>query len=174
MGKPIKTRTIKVVKGGSRSISTARLKIARDQLFRARVLGSETHISFNFLQKLIDEILRLRREDEILMSEIDDILTEFGQQPDDDLCMLCGGPCHCLSGSSEDTTRSYISSADILIEELDELLIPSRSEPEYDYEDLEVKSLSELDTARLPVINDGRKRCKARKVEPRKRWSWPL
>ena len=132
------------------------------------------NFGFNFLQKLIDEILRLRREDEILMSEIDDILTEFGQQPDDDLCMLCGGPCHCLSDSSEDTPLSYISSADILIEELDELLIPSRSEPEYDYEDLEVKSLSELDTARLPVINDGRKRCKARKVEPRKRWSWPL
>jgi len=76
-------RTIKVVRGGSNDLSTARLEIACAQLLRARVCRHTAQIGFNFLQKLLNEVLRRRREEEEIGAEIHEILKDMDLDPDD-------------------------------------------------------------------------------------------
>ena len=171
-GRRRKRRTIKIVKGGSRDISTFRLQVARDQLFRARILGSKAQISFNFVNKLIEELLRYRREDEMLAAEIDSILREVGQDPEqDEICMCCASGCKSAS-SSTDSSLIDLDSSDMIPEDIDDLIIPDDEYyPPIDSAAFEVQSLSELEEGGADT-GEGQ-RCKKKKSN-RKHWGWPL
>jgi hypothetical protein len=69
-------RTVKIIKGIGPGLSTKQLEEVSMRLLLSRIRGSEPHISFTFVQRLLDELI-LRRHDEVkLDAEIKQALAD--------------------------------------------------------------------------------------------------
>lgn len=125
----MRSRFIRVVRGGSSDISYARLEIACAQLLRARICGYEARVGFSFLQRLLEEVLRRRRESEVI-SQIAKTPTEKDSEESVDLTQL--------------------------FEEVDDLQIPSDWEAidEFDFTDLEITDLDQLDKNDSKLVSE--------------------
>lgn len=62
--------TVKAIKGCGPQLSLAQLEKASARLLIARIRGHEPQISFNFVQRLLDELIRRRRDEELLQLEV--------------------------------------------------------------------------------------------------------
>ena len=110
--------TIKVIRGVGPEISLKRLKEASAKLLVARIRGNEPHVSFTFVQRLLDEVIDKRRQEIGTKREVDHIIAEMAKDPE-------------LSDSD----------ADLLLEALardDDLIEP------YDFTGLEITDLDQL------------------------------
>jgi hypothetical protein len=166
-----KTRLIKVVQGGSQDISTKRLEIAKSQLVHAQLLAAETRISFNFVQRLVNEVLRRRREEAILMSEIENIISEVESEQ---FCDSCGIGCVCQESICELGSEDLLPDDEFCLGESGEVIIPDDSDflPAFESDD-DIDDYSRLDeSARIGQRLHQEK--KDSKKDGRKGWDLPL
>lgn len=175
-----KARTIRIVRGGGKDISTKRLEIAKSQLIHAQLIANETRISFNFVQRLIAEVLRRRQEEKVLMGEIEELIESVQSDP---LCESCDIGCTC--GRNSESSICEIDSAD-LIDEIDDLLLPDDCSalddsdflPAFnDTDDIDDYSrLEEAASQGQRLARDDHKKTtrRERPNEDRKSWGWPI
>ena len=76
-------QTIKMIKGTGPGLSTDQLEDASMKLLLARVRGEEPQVSFNFIQRVLDELILRRHEDVKLDVEIKQLLSESLVVPSD-------------------------------------------------------------------------------------------
>ncbi len=74
--------TVKVIRGVGPEISLKRLKEASAKLLVARIRGDEPHISFTFVQRLLDEVIDKRRQEIETNREVDYIIAEMAKDPE--------------------------------------------------------------------------------------------
>ena len=76
---------IKVFQDYDGALSLEDLEQASDSLVRARICGTEVRVGFNFLQRLLHEVVEARKEDAELFAEIDQIWQEILDEDTDRL-----------------------------------------------------------------------------------------
>jgi len=73
--------TIKIIKGVGPKLSTERLEAVSTQLLLARIRGSDPQVSFTFIQRLLDELIQRRRQEELEELEMDIIVSDLDDLP---------------------------------------------------------------------------------------------
>jgi hypothetical protein len=69
--------TVKIIKGAGPTLSLAQLERASAKLLISRIRGHEPQVSFTFVQRLLDELIRRRRDEEELQCEADFIAEDL-------------------------------------------------------------------------------------------------
>jgi hypothetical protein len=73
---------IKIIKGSGPTLSLAQLERASAKLLISRIRGCEPQVSFNFIQRLLDELICRRREEEKLKAELNSIVDDMEEVPE--------------------------------------------------------------------------------------------
>lgn len=80
---------VKIIKGSGPTLSLAQLERASAKLLISRIRGHEPQVSFTFIQRLLDELIRRRRDEELTKIEINGIVADMEKsaeapsEPDD-------------------------------------------------------------------------------------------
>ena len=78
-------RTIRIIKGVGPGLSTRQLEEVSLRLLLSRIRGAEPQISFNFVQRLLDELILRRHDDVKQVNDMDKLLEDTLLVPDSDV-----------------------------------------------------------------------------------------